>query len=75
MYTVCVDNKIPIGIRRNNLLAEVMEKVARKSVEVAADSRCMYIVHQPPIPEKVKQFRKKIDLWNNLTINWKNNIL
>lgn len=36
-----------------------MEKVARKSVEVAADNRCMYIVHQPPMPEKVKQFKKK----------------
>lgn len=46
-------------IRQENLLANVMEKVARKSVYIAADNRCMYIVHQPPMPEKVKQFKKK----------------
>lgn len=43
------------------MLAKVMEKVARKSLEVAADNRCMYIVHQPVMPEKVKQFRKNKD--------------
>ncbi|WP_077613069.1 cyclic lactone autoinducer peptide [Clostridium sp. Marseille-P2415] len=41
-----------------NLVAAIMEKVARKSVEMAADSRCMYVLHQPKQPEGVKNLKK-----------------
>lgn len=41
-----------------NLAAALMEKVARKSVEMAADSRCMYVLHQPKQPEGIKNLKK-----------------
>lgn len=40
------------------LAAKVMEKVARKSAEMAADSRCMYIYHQPKMPSGLKNLKK-----------------
>ena len=41
-----------------NVLATVLEKVARNSVKAAADSRCMYVLHQPKQPKGIKEFRK-----------------
>lgn len=46
------------GKKSGNMVAKIMEKVARKSVEMAADSRCMYIYHQPKIPVEFKNFKK-----------------
>ncbi|MGB8456038.1 MAG: cyclic lactone autoinducer peptide [Anaerocolumna sp.] len=43
---------------RKQLIASLMEKVARKTVEVAADTRCMYIFHQPKQPDSMKRFKK-----------------
>lgn len=45
-------------ISEKNVTAAFMEKVARKSVEVAADSRCMYLYHQPKMPEGIKKIKK-----------------
>jgi cyclic lactone autoinducer peptide len=39
----------------NVVLAKIMEKVARKSVEVVTDNRCMYIFHQPKMPENLRR--------------------
>lgn len=44
---------------KKNIIASSMEKVARKFVEVAANSRCMYIYHQPKQPEGIKKFSKR----------------
>ena len=41
-----------------NITATFLEKVARNSVKIAADSRCMYIFHQPKQPIGLKEFRK-----------------
>jgi len=46
------------GKKSDNMVAKIMEKVARKSVEIAADSRCMYIYHQPKMPVELKNFKK-----------------
>lgn len=39
-------------------LAIILEKVARNSVKAAADSRCMYCLHQPKQPTGMKKFSK-----------------
>lgn len=41
-----------------NIAATILEKVARNSVKMAADSRCMYVLHQPKQPAGMKEFRK-----------------
>ncbi|GLB24990.1 hypothetical protein LXJ15735_12310 [Lacrimispora xylanolytica] len=43
---------------KTNNTAKFMEKLARKSLELAAESRCMYIYHQPKMPAELKQFKK-----------------
>ncbi|RKD30812.1 cyclic lactone autoinducer peptide [Lacrimispora algidixylanolytica] len=43
---------------KTNNAAKFMEKLARKSLEVAAESRCMYIYHQPKMPTDLKKFKK-----------------
>lgn len=45
--------------RNGNIVAKVLEKVASKSVKMAADSRCMYIYHQPKQPAGIKKFCNK----------------
>lgn len=45
--------------RENNVAAKILEKVARKSVNMVADSRCVYILHQPKQPAGMKEFRNK----------------
>jgi len=44
--------------RKSNIAAKFMEQVARKSVELASESRCMYIYHQPKMPSDLKKFKK-----------------
>lgn len=44
--------------RTKKAVATLMEKAARKTLEVAADSRCMYLLHQPKQPESIKKFKK-----------------
>lgn len=49
MKNIQIDNKIA---------AKLLEIVARKSVEVIADSRCMYIFHQPKQPDCIRKLNK-----------------
>jgi len=42
----------------NEAVARVMETIARKSVKMAVDSRCMYVLHQPKQPKNIKNFIK-----------------
>lgn len=44
--------------RGNILVARVMENIARKSVKMATESRCMYVLHQPKQPKDIKKFVK-----------------
>lgn len=46
------------GNGKKNITATILEKVARNSVKAAADSRCMYCLHQPKSPTGIKQFLK-----------------
>ena len=41
-------------MEKRNVMAIILEKVARNSVKVAADSRCMYCLHQPKQPKGMK---------------------
>lgn len=34
-------------VTNKNILAKLMKNIAGKSAQAAADSRCMYIYHQP----------------------------
>lgn len=43
--------------KRNDVVAKVMKNIARKSVEMAVDSRCMYVLHQPKQPKDIKKFK------------------
>ena len=47
------------GNGKKNITATILEKVARNSVKAAADSRCMYCLHQPKSPTGIKQFLKQ----------------
>jgi cyclic lactone autoinducer peptide len=38
--------------------AKLMETVARKSVEMSSESRCMYIYHQPKMPPELKKIKE-----------------
>lgn len=42
----------------NNISAKLMRAIAKKSAQAAADSRCMYIFHQPKQPEGLKRIKK-----------------
>lgn len=41
-----------------NISAKVMKAVAGKSAQAAADSRCMYIYHQPKQPAGLQRTKK-----------------
>ena len=45
--------------KQANITATILEKVARNSVKMAADSRCMYVLHQPKQPAGMKNFVNK----------------
>ncbi|MCR5194749.1 MAG: cyclic lactone autoinducer peptide [Pseudobutyrivibrio sp.] len=44
--------------KSNNVAAKLLEKVARTSVKMQADSRCMFMIHQPKMPEGIRKFCK-----------------
>ena len=44
-----------VGNKKKNITATILEKVARNSVKAAADSRCMYCLHQPKQPTEIKK--------------------
>lgn len=41
-----------------NISARLMKAVAGKSAQAAADSRCMYIYHQPKQPAGLQRTKK-----------------
>lgn len=41
-----------------NISAKLMKALAKKSVQAAADSRCMYIFHQPKQPAGLQRIKK-----------------
>lgn len=41
-----------------NMTAKLMEVAARKSAEMAATSRCVYLFHQPKQPNGIKKTKK-----------------
>lgn len=43
---------------KKSMPAKMLEAIARKSAGAAADSRCMFIYHQPKQPEGLKKFKK-----------------
>lgn len=43
---------------RKSVTAKLMEAAARKSAEIAADSRCVYLFHQPKQPDGIKKIKK-----------------
>lgn len=43
-----------------NMTAKLMKAVAGKSAQAAADSRCMYIYHQPKQPAGLRRGKKLI---------------
>lgn len=47
------------GNRKKNITATILAKVARNSVKAAADSRCMYCLHQPKQPTGLRKFCKQ----------------
>ena len=54
-----IDQEVFIMSKKQaNIAATILEKVARNSVKMAADSRCMYVLHQPKQPAGMKEFRK-----------------
>ena len=47
-----------VAQKKRNAMAVVLEKIARNSVKVVADSRCVYCLHQPKQPSGIKEFLK-----------------
>lgn len=46
------------GNKKKNIVATIMGKVALNSVKAAADSRCMYCLHQPKQPTGIKKLSR-----------------
>ena len=46
--------------KQANITATILEKVARNSVKMAADSRCMYVLHQPKQPAGMNFVNKSL---------------
>ena len=44
-----------VGSKKKNVAATILGKVALNSAKAAADSRCMYCLHQPKQPEGMKK--------------------
>lgn len=44
---------------KKNFTASLLEKAARGSAKVAANSRCMYCLHQPKQPRRIKNLFSK----------------
>ncbi len=47
-----------VGSKKKNIVATILGKVALNSVKAAADSRCMYCLHQPKQPAGMKKFSR-----------------
>lgn len=45
--------------KENSIVAKMLERIASKSVKMVANSRCMYIYHQPKQPTGIKEFCNK----------------
>ncbi|MDE7424901.1 MAG: cyclic lactone autoinducer peptide [Lachnospiraceae bacterium] len=43
------------GNKKKNITATILGKVALSSAKAAADSRCMYCLHQPKQPTGMKK--------------------
>lgn len=44
--------------KENRMVAKALIAVTNSMLFVAANSRCMFIYHQPKQPEKLKKFRQ-----------------
>ena len=44
-----------VGSKKKNIVATILGKVALNSAKAAADSRCMYCLHQPKQPTGMKK--------------------
>lgn len=44
-----------VGSKKKNIAATILGKVAFNSAKAAADSRCMYCLHQPKQPTGIKK--------------------
>ena len=47
-----------IGSKKKNIAATILGKVALNSAKAAADSRCMYCLHQPKQPAGIKKLSR-----------------
>lgn len=47
-----------VGNKKKNIAATILGKVALNTARAAADSRCMYCLHQPKQPTGMKKFSK-----------------
>lgn len=43
---------------KKTMMANVLKKLAETSMSTSANSRCMFIYHQPKHPEQLKKLRK-----------------
>ncbi|MBR5648157.1 cyclic lactone autoinducer peptide [Pseudobutyrivibrio sp.] len=43
---------------KKDVMVKILEKVARTTVNAAADSRCMWYAHQPKMPVDFKKLNK-----------------
>lgn len=43
---------------KNTLIAKTLANVAESALSSAANSRCVFVYHQPKQPKELKQFRK-----------------
>lgn len=47
-----------VGSKKKNIAATILGKVALNSAKAAADSRCMYCLHQPKQPIGMKKLSR-----------------
>ncbi len=47
-----------VGSKKKNIAATILGKVAFNSAKAAADSRCMYCLHQPKQPTELKKLSR-----------------
>lgn len=59
MRYTCNKNEMEVcymaGSKKKNIAATILGKVALNSAKAAADSRCMYCLHQPKQPAGIKK--------------------
>lgn len=47
-----------VDSNKKNIAAIILERVALSSAKAAADSRCMYCLHQPKQPTGIKKLSR-----------------